>query len=88
MLGNGVKQREHTEQEVPGAEDIEQGVAPDALRKNGPAEFIEVEVAAEELVVSQSQLTRDKNKLQGQTPIVEEDIAMTSGHPMLMRTRY
>jgi hypothetical protein len=58
------------------------------LRKNGPAEFIKVEVASEELAVSQSQLTRDKNKLQGQTPIVEEDIAMASGHPILMRTRH
>jgi len=29
-----------------------------------------VEVAAEEVVVSQSQLTRDKNKFQGQTLII------------------
>jgi hypothetical protein len=51
MLGNGVKQGAYTEQEAPGAEDIEQDVAPDALRKNGPAEFIDVEVAAGEVAV-------------------------------------
>jgi hypothetical protein len=47
-----------------------------------------VEVEAEEVVVSQSQLTRDKNKFQGQTPIVEEDIAMASGQPMAMSLRF
>jgi hypothetical protein len=88
MLENGVKKREHMEQEVQHAEDKERVVAPDVSRKDGPAEFNEVEVAAEEVVVSQSQLTRDKNKLQGQTPIFEEDIAMASGQPMLMSPRY
>jgi hypothetical protein len=52
MLGNGVKQGAYTEQEAPGAEDIEQDVAPDALRKNSPAEFIDVEVAVGEVAVS------------------------------------
>jgi hypothetical protein len=47
-----------------------------------------VEVAAEEVVVFQSQLTRDKNKFQGQTFIIEEDIAIASRQPMLMSPRY
>jgi hypothetical protein len=85
---NGVKQGEHTEPKAPGAEDIKQDVASDVLRTKVPAEFIDVEVAAEEVVVSQSQLTRDKNKFQGQTPIVEEDIAMASGQPMAMSLRF
>jgi len=89
MLGKMESNKgKHTEQEAPVAEDIEQDVAPDALRTKVPAEFIDVKVAAEEVVVSQSQLTRDKNKLQGQIPIVEEDIAMASGQPMLMSLRF
>ena len=52
MLGDGVKQGEYTVQEAPDAEDTEQDVAPDALRKNGPAEFIDVEVAAGGVAVS------------------------------------
>jgi hypothetical protein len=75
MLGKGLLPREHTEEEVLHAKDTEQEAAAEALEKDGPAEFAEVEVAVEEAVEdAQPQFARDENKVQGRNPTVDEDI--------------